>query len=99
MPGTLKILMLEDNPSDADIVQLMLTKEKLDFVFQLVFNKASFLRALDEFNPSIILADNSLPQFSAREALEIVRQRTPQIPFIMVTGTVSEEFAADIIKS
>jgi len=91
--------MLEDNPSDADIVQLMLTKEKLDFVFQLVFNKASFLRALDEFNPSIILADNSLPQFSAREALEIVRQRTPQIPFIMVTGTVSEEFAADIIKS
>ncbi|HTF27354.1 MAG TPA: PAS domain-containing protein, partial [Flavitalea sp.] len=39
------------------------------------------------------------PQFSAREALEIVRQRTSQIPFIMVTGTVSEEFAADIIKS
>ncbi|HLA60021.1 MAG TPA: hypothetical protein VK622_14700 [Puia sp.] len=60
MPGTLKNLMLEDNPSGADIVQLMLTKEKMDFEFQLVFNVASFLRALDEFNRSVILAGNKI---------------------------------------
>jgi len=52
--------MLEDNPSGADIVQLMFTKEKMDFEFQLVFNVASFLRALDEFNRSVILAGNKI---------------------------------------
>ncbi|HMJ47530.1 MAG TPA: PAS domain S-box protein, partial [Ferruginibacter sp.] len=58
-----------------------------------------FLAALDEFHPDIILSDNDLPRFSAGEALEIVNTRPTHIPFIMVTGTVNEEFAANIIKS
>lgn len=90
--------MLEDNATDAELVERLLKKEKLDFEFSLAMNKDTFLRALDRFCPTVILADNSLPQFNAKEALEIVNGRSRHIPFILVTGSVSEEFAANIIK-
>jgi PAS domain S-box-containing protein len=90
--------MLEDNPDDAELVHHLLSNEIPDFEFNLAVNKDQFLDALDHFNPGIILADNALPQFSAREALVIARRHRPDLPFIMVTGSVSEEFAADIIK-
>lgn len=98
MTGSLKILMLEDSATDAEIVQRLLRKEQLDFEFWLSMDKEDFIQALKQFSPDVILADNSLPQFSAGEALKIVRQRTSFTPFIMVTGSVSEEFAAGIIK-
>ena len=53
----LKILMLEDNHADAEMVQRLLKKEKLYFEFRLVMNKDAFLLALDEFQPDIILSD------------------------------------------
>lgn len=98
MGETLRILMLEDNPDDAELVRRILSEKVPDLEFNLVINKDQFLHALDHFQPDIILADNALPQFSAREALAIARRRRSGLPFIMVTGSVSEEFAADIIK-
>lgn len=95
----LKILMLEDTAGDAEIVQQLLKKEELSFEFSLVMNKDAFLIALDEFQPDIILADNSLPQFNATDVLKIIQKRSEHIPCILVTGTASEEFAAGIIKS
>ena len=95
----LKILMLEDSEADAEIVQRLLKKQNQDFEFMLAMDKNSYLLALDVFQPDVILADNSLPQFNAIEALEIINQRAAGIAFILVTGTVSEEFAANIIKS
>ena len=91
--------MLEDSHTDAELVQRVLKKEHMPCIFHLAMTEADFSDALDLFLPDVILADNSLPQFSATEALRVVRQRKLQIPFIMVTGTVSEEFAANIIKS
>lgn len=90
--------MLEDSSTDAEIVQRLLKKEDQSFQFRLSVNKASFLKELQEFQPDLVLADNALPQFNATEALQIVQQQLPHTPFIMVTGTVSEEFAAAIIK-
>ncbi len=98
MQETLKILMLEDSAVDAEIVQRLLKKETRPFIFRLSGNKSSFLQELASFQPDLVLADNALPQFSAIEALQIVQQQLPHIPFILVTGTVSEEFAAGIIK-
>ena len=99
MKDSLKILLLEDNTDDAEIIQRFLLKEKLNCGFRLAIDKKTYLSALDQFNPDIILSDHSLPKFSSAEALAIARQQFPEIPFIMVTGPVSEEFAADIIKS
>jgi PAS domain S-box-containing protein len=98
MKEPLKILMLEDNAGEAEMIQRLLLKNKLDCEFCISINQATYLKALDEFHPAIILSDHSLPQFNSVEALAIARRQFPGIPFIMVTGTVSEEFAADIIK-
>ncbi len=64
----------------------------------LAMNKDSYLQALDEFNPTIILADHCLPQLNSEEAFVIARQRIQDIPFIMVTGLVSQEHIVDMIK-
>jgi PAS domain S-box-containing protein len=98
MPSPLNILMLEDSETDTELVQRSLRKNNPLYVFKLAMTKESFLEELESFKPDLILADNSLYQFDAKEALHIINKRSLKIPFIMVTGTVSEEFAADIIK-
>ena len=97
--GKLKILMLEDNRMDAELIQRQLLKAEPDCEFRLMMTKEAFEQSLTEFEPHIVLSDNDMPQFSAAEALKIMQQRSIHIPFIMVTGTVSEEFAAGIIKA
>ena len=97
MEAPLRILMLEDDPVDAEIIQWAL-QENSPCVFNVAINKEAYCEALDQFHPDLILADNALPRFNAKEALEMVLERSLNIPFILVTGTVSEEFAANIIR-
>lgn len=97
MNGEIKILILEDNEMDAELLQRLLRKEMPYAILFLATNRNEYLDLLER-KPDIILADNSLPQFNATEALAILRKQALRIPFILVTGTVSEEFAAGIIK-
>jgi len=60
--------------------------------------KRILLNAIHDFKPDIILSDYSLPQFTGFEALEIAKKLIPDIPFIIITGSLSEEMAADSIK-
>lgn len=99
MPTTLRILMLEDSDPEAEMIQRLLKKELPTCIFQLVADKKSFLSALETFSPDIVLSDNALPQYSGSEALKTVRQRSPSIPFILITGTATDEFAATIMKA
>lgn len=98
MQKLLKILLLEDNKTDAELIQRLLLKENPNCKFHLAMGKDSFINALENFIPDVILSDHSLPQFNSSDALKTARRKFPFIPFIMVTGTASEEFAADIIK-
>ena len=99
MMSALKVLLLEDSVYDAEMIKGLLLKENdRSYEFNLVMGEEEFISALEEYKPDIILSDNSLPQFDATEALRIVRERSLYIPFILVTGTVSDEFAASIIK-
>ena len=98
MKNNLKILLLEDSETDAEIVMRLLKKSKPLYQFSFVTSKKDYINALSEFRPDLILSDNSMPQFSAKEALELMQQSNNQIPFIMVTGSATEEFAAGIIK-
>lgn len=98
MSQLLKILMLEDSTADTEIIQRLLKKENVVADYYVATNKKAYLQGLEEFNPDVILADNSLHQFDAMEALETYRKKCMDIPFILVTGTVSDEFAATIIK-
>jgi len=98
-PEKLKILMLEDSQSDAKLILQAMKVDGLKFEAKLVDHREDFIRALDEFTPQLILSDHSLPGFNSTEALAIAKSVIPDIPFILVTGTVSEEFAVQVIKS
>ena len=98
MKGTLKILSLEDQEDDFYLITRALKKSGIDFIAQRVDTKEGFSDALETFGPDVILCDDSLPQFNSNEALRIFHQRKLQIPFILVTGAVSEEFAVSSLK-
>jgi two-component system sensor histidine kinase UhpB len=98
MKQHLKILHLEDMPADAEMVERELKKANIQFDKVLVSNKADFIQCLKEFSPDIILSDHSLPSFDSHEALSLVKQLGIKAPFILVTATVSEEYAVNIIK-
>lgn len=98
MKHSIKILHLEDNPFDVEMVERELLKGKLVFEKVVVDNRKDFIKALHEFVPDIILSDHSLPSFDSIAAMELVKQLSPDVPVILVTATVSEEFAVNILK-
>jgi PAS domain S-box-containing protein len=98
MTRSLKILHIEDIPSDAELIERTLKKSGIEFEKLLVETKEEYVKALDCFNPDIILSDHSLPAFNSLEALTILKQRGANIPFILITATVSEEFAVNVMK-
>jgi DNA-binding NtrC family response regulator len=75
-----------------------LRRAKLWFEKKVVVDRPDFLKALREFQPDIILSDHSLPAFNSLEALKITREEGLHAPFILVTATVSEEYAVNVIK-
>ena len=93
----LKILMLEDVPEEAEILERELRKTGLTFQARRVQTKGEFAKALEEFAPDLILADAKLPAFDGRRALQMVRQRTARIPVIMVTGALGDEAAVECL--
>ncbi len=98
MERALKILMLEDVPEDIGLIEHVLRKEGIQFNSHPVDTKEEYIKALEEFLPDVILSDHALPQFNSVEALSICRKNALNIPFILVTGTVSEEFAVSCLK-
>ena len=94
----LKILLLEDDPNDVELVRNeVVSSLNYEIDFKWVNNKTDFVKALESFNPGLILSDFSLPQFTGTDALKIGIKKVPYTPFIIVTGTLSEEAAADCI--
>src|SRR5438045_2995785 len=97
MPAELHILMLEDVPEEAEILQRELLKSGLEFVARRVQTRAAFAAALGEFAPDLVLADSRLPAFDGRSALQMVRQKDPLLPVIMVTGALGDEAAVELL--
>src|ERR1700733_11161948 len=96
--SALRILILEDEPSDAELVQRQLKSAGLDFAAVVVDTKAAFLRELDEFCPGVILSDLSVPGFPGENALKITRELYPHTPFIVVSGALGDEAAVELIR-
>jgi len=97
--GELKILLLEDTPSDAELLEHNLRREGVEFTALRVDTRLAFERALDDFKPDIILADYNLPSYSGRAALDYVQRADPGIPVIMVTGAIGEEMAVELLTA
>jgi signal transduction histidine kinase len=94
----LKILFLEDVEDDVGLIARELKKYNMSFEVKRVDSRNDFVRALRHFHPDVILSDHSLPQFNSVEALNICQRLHLRIPFILVTGAVSEEFAVTCLK-
>src|SRR5580658_5587545 len=88
--GQLKILILEDDPADAEQMQHELRKGGLNFIVKLVATREDFIEALETFAPDVVLADCHLPGYSGAEALAHERYVHPEIPVVIVTGTIGD---------
>ena len=99
MKAKIKILILEDVLFDLELILLELKKAKIKFNHLHVETEKDFRNALIDFCPDLILSDYSLPQFTGIEALKIVRDISPTLPFIIVTGSMNEEVAVKCMKA
>src|SRR5689334_17527000 len=91
--------MLEDDVADAELTRFALRNGGLAFSLTRVETREDYLRALSQHPPELILSDYSLPGFNGNDALDLALERTPEIPFIFVTGTMGEEVAIETLKS
>jgi len=99
MKFPLHILHLEDDPLDAALVQSTLEAGGITCSVTRVQDRADFLAALERRDVDLVLADLALPAFDGMSALQIVREKWPNVPFILVSGRLGEELAIESLKS
>jgi len=99
MKRQISILHLEDDPADAELVQLTLEGEGIDCLIRVVSTRDAFIGALEEGGFDLVLADFALPSFDGMSALAIVLERAPDLPFIFVSGRLGEENAIDSLRN
>jgi diguanylate cyclase (GGDEF)-like protein/PAS domain S-box-containing protein len=99
MENLLRVLIVDDVPDDAKLVTRELEKGGYDVQFQLVDTGASMRQALDSAHWDVVICDYWMPGFSGLEALQILRQKSLYKPFVMISGRVGEEAAAEAIRA
>ena len=99
MDKKLRVLILEDVPVDAELMERELRKGGIKFSSKRVDTKKAFLKELIEFEPDLILGDYKLPSFDGLSALGIVLEKCPDVPFLFISGTIGEELAIETLKT
>ncbi len=97
MQKQLNLILLEDRQEDVDLVILELRSSGFEIAWRRVQTREDFTRVLTP-DVDLILADYNLPRFSAPEALKILQETDIDAPFIVLTGSISEEVAVDCMK-
>ena len=89
----MRVLIFEDEPLDAELIEYELERAALDFEARRVETREQFVRTLQEFHPEVILSDYAVPRFDGVAALALAKELAPTVPFIIVTGSINEETA------
>ncbi|MDD5167813.1 MAG: GAF domain-containing protein [Syntrophales bacterium] len=97
MAERLRILMLEDRQADAELIQFELEEEGFNFTAKVVMTEEEYLQELLDSPPDIILSDYDLPRYDGAQALAEARKQCPEVPFILVTGAITEDRAIAIL--
>lgn len=97
--GSLQFVLLEDDPNDAELIQLELARNGWDVKWRHVASEKAFREALAETPVDLVLADYTLPGFDGLAALKITLKSCPGVPFIFVSGSLGEERAIEALKS
>ena len=95
----LRILFVEDLPSDAELAEREVRNSGLEFTPRRVDTRDAFLSALAEFQPDVIVSDYMMPEFNGMQALKLLLERDTTIPFIVLTGSMNEETAVECMKA
>lgn len=95
----IRVLIVEDVAADAERVAQELSQAGLAFVSHSVGSKAAFAAALEDFAPDIVLTADRLPDFDGVTALRMVREKRPDLPVIVVTGTLTDTTAMAVIQA
>ncbi len=99
MKEDLRVLILEDLPTDAELAQRELERFLKDFEVKVVDTEKGFVQALKTFNPDLIIADYMLPTFDGLSALKIRQDKCPFTPFVILTGSMNEDIAVECMKA
>ncbi len=99
MKSPLRILHLEDDPYDVELVRHTLEAAGIASVTTCVHNRADFVAALENGGVDLILSDFSLPAFDGLSAVAIAQAGWPDLPVILVSGSLGEELAIDSLKN
>ncbi len=99
MEAPLQILIIEDLSSDAELIERELRKLNRNFQTHIIKDEQSLKSALSKFKPDVVLSDYLMPSFTGMDALKIIRDFDPDIPFIVVTGSMNELTAAECMKA
>src|SRR5207245_6599756 len=99
MGQELRVIMVEDVESDAELAERELKRAGLAVLVRRVEREEDFRREVGEFSPHVILSDFSMPQFNGMSALRIAREIVPDVPFIFVSGTLGEDYAIRALKN
>ncbi len=99
MTEKLRVLLAEDSENDALLVLRQLRKDGFEPVYERVFSRQALAEALDRGGWELILSDYSMPGFKAPEALQLVRERGLDLPFIVISGTVGEVIAVEMMRA
>lgn len=94
-----RVLLVEDDPLDAQLALDALHEDGIEGEHHVVADRGGFLAALSDLRPDIILSDVSLPGFSGHEALRLLRERDPHLPFVFISGTIGEETAIEALRA
>ena len=93
-----RLLLLEDNQLDADLIEAALRRELPAAALTHVTDRDGFIEAFAGEKPDLVLSDYSLPLFDGFAALAHVREHQPQLPFIFVSGVLGEEIAIESLR-
>ena len=98
MEKELHVLIVEDLPSDAELAERELRTVLKNYTTQVVDTEEEFVKALETFKPDLIISDYQMPTFNGLFALKIRQEKTPFIPFIILTGSMNEDTAVECMK-
>ncbi len=96
---SLNTIIVEDNEDDLLLILLALKKAGYEPNYIHVQTRPELEAALQNMQWQLVISDHAMPCFSAPEALEVLKESGRDLPFIIVSGTIEESFAADLIKN
>ena len=99
MTESIRVLIVEDLPTDAELGEREIRRALVTCEFRRVETREAYLAALDEFRPALIISDYRLPHFDGMTALKLAVERCPDVPFIVLTGSMNEDTAVECMKA